>query len=217
LRICPESVAGAPPPAPGDSLGERVEGAFVRQLHVDELIESLRLAGEAWEALAAILRGSTVRKAGRLVLAEYRAVQEASYWALPLAPGFDLWGVDRQLRRADLRQRVFFAQRRAEAQPPRILLVAPDPALAYGEPNEPGMQLLDACHLSLDTNRILYLTCASVWRRLPGSLSLGVTRPANRATWTPPRAANVARTLRGPLCARDSTGHRRRPCRVRLR
>ena len=39
-----------------------------------------------------------------------------------------------------------------------MLLVAPDPALAYGEPNEPGMQLLNACHLSLDTNRILYLT-----------------------------------------------------------
>jgi hypothetical protein len=158
LEDLPEPVAGAPAPAPSDSAVERVEGALVRQLHIDELAESLRLAGEAWEALAAILGGSTVRKAGRLGLAGYRAVQEASYWALPLAPGLDLWGIDRQLRRADFRQRVFFAQRRGEVQPPRILLVAPDPALAYGEPNEPGMQLLDACHLSLDTNRILYLT-----------------------------------------------------------
>ena len=158
LEDLPEPVAGAPVSTPGDSVGERVEGALVRHLHVDELAESLRLAGEAWEALAAILGGSTVRKAGRLGLAGYRAVQEASYWALPLAPGLDLWGVDRQLRTADFRQRVFFAQRRAEVQPPRILLVAPDPALAYGEPNEPGMQILKACHLSLDTNRILYLT-----------------------------------------------------------
>lgn len=158
LEDLPAPAAGAPVSAPGESFGERVEGALVRQLHVDELTESLRLAGEAWAALAAILRGSTVRKAGRLGLAGYRAVQEASYWALPLAPGLDLWGVDRQLRSADFRQRVFFAQRRAEAQPPRVLLVAPDPALAYGEPNEPGMQLLNACHLSLDRDRILYLT-----------------------------------------------------------
>ena len=158
LEDLPEPVADAPGPTPGDSVGERVEGALTRQLHIDELAESLRLAGEAWEALAAILGGSTVRKTGRLVLAGYRAVQEASYWALPLAPGLDLWGVDRQLRSPDFRQRVFFAQRRAEVKPPRILLVAPDPALAYGEPNEPGMQLLNACHLSLETNRLLYLT-----------------------------------------------------------
>jgi len=158
LEDLPDPVPGASAPAPGDSVGERVEGALVRQLHIDELAESLRLAGEAWEALAAILGGSTVRKTGRLVLTGYRAVQEASYWALPLAPGLDLWGVDRQLRSPDFRQRVFFAQRRAEVKPPRILLVAPDPALAYGEPNEPGMQLLNACHLSLETNRLLYLT-----------------------------------------------------------
>ena len=92
------------------------------------------------------------------MLAGYTAVQEASYWALPLAPGLDLWGVDRQLRSADFRQRVFFAQRRAEALPRKILLVAPDPALAYGEPNEPGTKLLDACHLSLSANHIFYLT-----------------------------------------------------------
>lgn len=50
-----------------------------------------------------------------------------------------------------------FAQRGAEARSPRKLLVAPDPALAYGEPNEPGVEILKACHLSLETDRILYL------------------------------------------------------------
>src|SRR5262245_13451748 len=158
LEDQPQPEAGAPVAAPGESFGERVEGALSRQLHVDELAESLRLAGEAWEALTAFMGGSTVRQAGRLMLAGYRAVQEASYWALPLAPELDLWGVDRQLRNADFRQRVFFAQRGAEARPPRILFVAPDPALAYGEPNRPGMELLKACHLSLDTNRLFYLT-----------------------------------------------------------
>jgi hypothetical protein len=66
--------------------------------------------------------------------------------------------VDRQLRNADFRQRVFFAQHRAASQPRGILLVAPDPALAYGEPNEPGTKLLDACGLSLASSPIFYLT-----------------------------------------------------------
>src|SRR5262249_46473487 len=86
------------------------------------------------------------------------AVQEATYWALALAPGLDLWGVDRQLRTADFRQRVFFAQRRAEAEPQKFVFVAPDPALVYGEPNEPGLQLLESSHFSLDSDKLLYLT-----------------------------------------------------------
>jgi hypothetical protein len=146
-------------PAPTeDSFTEYMEGALMRHLHVDEIGESLRLAGEAFESLAALVLRTEVRRAKRLMLSGYTAVQEASYWALPLAPGLDLWGVDRQLRSPDFRQRLFFAQRQAEAQPRKILLVAPDPAIAYGEPNEPGTKLLDACKLSLASNRIFYLT-----------------------------------------------------------
>src|SRR5262249_23626612 len=85
-------------------------------------------------------------------------VQEASYWAFPLAPGLDLWGVDRQLRDADFRQRVFFARRRAETPAHKVVFVAPDPALAYGEPNEPGARLLDATGFALGSSRLLYLT-----------------------------------------------------------
>jgi hypothetical protein len=158
LDHIPEPVIRRPAPPPDDSVQDRVEGTLMRHLHVDEIGESLRLAGEAFESLAALFLRTEVRRAGRLRLAGYTAVQEASYWALPLAPGLDLWGVDRQLRGADFRQRVFFAERRAEALPRKILLVAPDPALAYGEPNEPGTQLLDACRLSLSSNRIFYLT-----------------------------------------------------------
>jgi hypothetical protein len=142
----------------GSSVRERVEGALLRHLHLDEIGESFRLAGEAFESLAAILFHTELRRANRLRLAGYTAVQEASYWALPLAQGLDLWGVDRQLRGPDFRQRVFFAQRRAQAQPRKVLLVAPDPALAYGEPNEPGTKILEACSLSLASNRIFYLT-----------------------------------------------------------
>jgi len=145
------------PASPHSSL-ERVEGYLKRQLHLDELTESMRLAEEAIEALRALLRRSTLKSRNRLVLRGYNSVQEASYWALPLAPGLELWGVDRQLRDADFRQRLFFSQHRAEAQPPRILFVAPDPAFAYGDPNEPGEKLLEACGLSLASDRVFYLT-----------------------------------------------------------
>jgi hypothetical protein len=142
----------------GDSFSERVEGAVQRLLHLDEFDESLHMVEEAAESLAAILLRSTIRRPSRLALAGYTAVQEASYWALALAPGLDLWGVDRQLRATDFRQRVFFAQRRAEAQPHKFVLVAPDPALAYGEHNEPGMKILEACHFSLASDKLLYMT-----------------------------------------------------------
>jgi hypothetical protein len=158
LRDLPAPLAaGETPPASG-SEREPVAGALERHLHLDEIGESLRLAGEAFESLAAILVGSKVKRADRLHLGGYTAVQEASYWALPLAPGLDLWGVDRQLRTADFRQRVFFAERRAEAQPQGILFVAPDPAFAFGETNDPGAKLLEACDLSMEENHLFYLT-----------------------------------------------------------
>lgn len=140
------------------SSAERVEGYLKRQLHLDELTESMRLAEEAIESLRALIRRSTVKSRTRLELKGYDSIQETSYWALPLAPGLDLWGVDRQLRDADFRQRFFFSQRRAEAQPRRILFVVSDPALAYGEPNEPGQKLLEACDLSLAEDRVFFLT-----------------------------------------------------------
>jgi len=136
----------------------RTEGTIQRLLHIDELSESLHLVEEFAESLKAILLRSTVQRTGRLSLAGYTAVQEASYWALALAPGLDLWGVDRQLRTADFRQRVFFTQRRSEDQPHKLIFVAPDPALVYGEPYEPGEKLLDACHFSLDSDKLFYLT-----------------------------------------------------------
>jgi hypothetical protein len=141
-----------------DSRPRRVEGFLGRHLHIDELAESVNLAQEAIESLGAFVRGSQVKRLGRLILAGYRAAQQASYWALPLAPGLDLWGVDRQLRNADFRQRVFFANRQASARPGRILFVAPDPALAFGEPYDPGVKLLEACRLSLDSDKLFYLT-----------------------------------------------------------
>jgi hypothetical protein len=154
----PSEVDEDPPAEAADDLAERVEGIIQRHLHVDEVGESLRLAKETIESLAALLGGSKIRRPTRLAIRGYVPVQDASYWALPLAPGLDLWGVDRQLRDADFRQRVFFARRRAETPAHKVLFVAPDPALAYGEPNEPGARLLDATGFTLRSNRLLYLT-----------------------------------------------------------
>src|SRR5215472_8409525 len=65
-----------------DSRPRRVEGFLERHLHLDELAESVNLAQEAIESLGAFVRGSQVKRLGRLILAGYRAVQEASFWAL---------------------------------------------------------------------------------------------------------------------------------------
>jgi hypothetical protein len=154
----PSHVDDDSPAETTDPLATRAEGVIQRHLHVDEVGESLRLAKETVESIAAILGGSKIRRPTRLAIRGYAPVQEASYWALPLAPGLDLWGVDRQLRDADFRQRVFFARRRAETPNHKVVFVAPDPALAYGEPNEPGGRLLDAAGFTLRANRLLYLT-----------------------------------------------------------
>jgi hypothetical protein len=69
-----------------------------------------------------------------------------------------MWGADRQLRKVDFRQRSFFQDRRAEAPNDTVLFIAPDPAIAYGDRNEPGARALAACNLSFAKDRVFYLT-----------------------------------------------------------
>ncbi len=138
--------------------GDRSRAALVRQLHLDELAGSVDLIRSAFQSLRAIARGSTIHRVARLTLRGYTAVQEASYWALPLAPGLELWGVDRQLRRLDFRQRTFFIERRAERPEDRLVFLAPDPALSFGERNPAGQAMLGACRLTLESDRVLYLS-----------------------------------------------------------
>jgi hypothetical protein len=136
----------------------RALGRIYRQLHLDEIAGSIKLAELALSEAYAVLTGRKVKRISRLWLIGYRAVQEASYWALPLAPGLDLWGVDRQLRNLDFRQRLFFDERLTAAPGNRRILVSPDPAIAMGEPNAPGQQILRACGLSLKCDATCYLT-----------------------------------------------------------
>ena len=91
------------------------------------------------------------------MLRGYVPVQEASYFALPLAPGLDLFGADRQLGRVDFRQRTYFSKWRKQHPDRAVLFVAGDPALAYGVRNDPGWRMLHACRLSLERDRVLFL------------------------------------------------------------
>jgi hypothetical protein len=136
----------------------RKVGAVLRELHVDEVSGVLRIIGSVLRSLKAILQGGGKKRRRRLVLHGYVAAQEASYFSLPLAPGLELWGVDRQLGRMDFRQRSFFQKIRKKAPDARIVFLASDPASAYGEPNAPGQSLLKACRLSLERDQLLYLT-----------------------------------------------------------
>ena len=112
----------------------------------------------AFRSIRAFWRGTSLSRRRRLTLLGYKPVQEASFWALLLTEGLDLWGVDRQLGRLDYRQRGYFRARRAEAGGALgIAFAAPDPALAYGDPWEHGQAMLSACRVSLAHDPVLYL------------------------------------------------------------
>jgi hypothetical protein len=155
---------------------KRRTGIAARQLHLDEVGSVLAILASAWRGVRALVSGSKIGRPRRLALIGYDPVQEASYWALPLAPGLEMWGVDRQLGRLDYRQRQFFAERRRLASGGRILFVAPDPAIAFGEKHDPGARMLSACRLSFEQGRVFYLTgdMHHYERRAPSGTSLHV-------------------------------------------
>jgi hypothetical protein len=154
-ELGPDSIA---PEAPIERTHSRGVGLVVRQLHLDELGGIVRMVSGAIRSLRAFWGGTSLARRRRLTLLGYQPVQEASFWALPIAENLDLWGVDRQLGRLDYRQRGYFRARRAAAgEGVGICFVAPDPALAYGDPWEHGQSMLSACHLSLGGDRVLYL------------------------------------------------------------
>jgi hypothetical protein len=132
-------------------------GFVARQLHLDEVGGLFRLLLNAWQSVRGFYAGSGVRRRKRLVLAGYEPVQDCSYWRLPLAPGLDVWGVDRQLDRLDFRQRAFFRHARREEAGHRLVFVAPDPAIAFGERYDPGARMLSACKLAMEKDKIFYL------------------------------------------------------------
>jgi hypothetical protein len=190
---------------------KRRAGIAARQLHLDEVGGILAMFAGAWRAVRALITGTKIVRPRRLALIGYDPVQEASYWALPLAPGLELWGVDRQLGRLDYRQRQFFAdRRRALAPDTRIVFVAPDPAIAFGEKHEPGARMLSACRLSLESGAVLYLTgdMHHYERRVPSEKSLHVIAGGGGAFL---HGTRISRSPSGPAaCAWPSASASRR-------
>ncbi len=152
-----EAATRAAPVRSGPNRPRRA-GIVARQLHLDEVGGMVAMLASLWGSVRALWSGTKIGRPRRLALIGYEPVQDASYWALRLAPGLELWGVDRQLGRLDFRQRLFFAERRRSAPNGGILFVAPDPAIAFGERNEPGERMLAACRLSLERDHLFYLT-----------------------------------------------------------
>ncbi len=90
-----------------------------------------------------------------LALRGYVAVQDASYFVLPLAPELALFAPDRQLDKLDFRQRTYFDEfRRAHPQCAAVLTQG-DPCFAFGQPNPHGQETREA--LGLATQRALIL------------------------------------------------------------
>jgi len=105
----------------------------------------------AWaEAFA---RGDQVKKPSALALAGYLPVQRASYFRFPLAPGIDLFAVDRQLKRVDTRQQAYFA---IPGAPARVVVV-PDPARAWGEARPHGTATLESLGITMAKSPTLLL------------------------------------------------------------
>ncbi len=100
----------------------------------------------------------TVTKRKALVLAGYVAVQHASYFVLPLTERLHLWGVDRQLRSVDFRQRRFFAAWREQFPEASPFLVMHDPPRAFLRPNPIAEETLRGLPLDLHARRHLVMT-----------------------------------------------------------
>jgi hypothetical protein len=97
--------------------------------------------------MEAFAMGKHIVKRRALPLVGYEPAQRASYFALALAPGLDLWGIDRQLKQINFQQRRFFWDRRSDAPQNSLLLALPDPLYLYLEPSVVGAEMLQALNL----------------------------------------------------------------------
>ncbi len=133
--------------------------------------------------------GGQIDKQKVLVLDGYVPVQQASYWALPLAPGIDCLAADRQLRALDFRQRKFFARFREYRNNPLFVLL-PDPVYAFQEPSITGMGMARALELDLEHSPNFVLSGdIHHYERLTVDASLHVTAGGGGAFTHPARIA----------------------------
>jgi hypothetical protein len=104
------------------------------------------------------VRGGRVEKPKALVLSGYTPVQNASYFALPLAPALNLLAVDRQITTTDSRQSEFLGDYYQARPDAATLAVLPDPVYHFGDPSKTGTQMVESLHLDLASHETFVLT-----------------------------------------------------------
>jgi hypothetical protein len=132
--------------------------------------------------------GGQIQKQKVLVLDGYVPVQQASYFALPLAPGIDMFAVDRQLRHVDFRQRKYFANFRSGRERNRLMVMLPDPVYSFQEESVTGVQMARSLELDLKhTPHIVLAGDIHHYERLTVDASLHVTAGGGGAFLHPAR------------------------------
>lgn len=135
---------------------QRPKGAAKVSPDEDLSVDRLGQIGHFIEWVEAFRVGKLVVKRAALALTGYTPVQSASYWTFRVAPGVDMWGIDRQLRLVDFQQRGYFAEERDPSN--ALVLCLADPVYAFLEPNPSGTQALQALDLSIKDDGLLVLT-----------------------------------------------------------
>jgi hypothetical protein len=104
------------------------------------------------------VRGHKVEKPKVLALSGYITVQNASYFALPLAPGIELLAVDRQLTTTDSRQAEFLRDYYQDRPESAAFVLLPDPVYHFGDPSKTGVPMVESLHLDLEGRESFILT-----------------------------------------------------------
>jgi len=158
---------------------------------VEDEIDPLGQIGHLIEWAEAFRIGDHVHKRPALPLEGYTTVQSASYWALHLAPGLQMWGVDRQLRNVDFRQRAYFADLKHQHEDDGLVVVMPDPPFAYLEPYGIGQRILEALDASHDEGILTLSGDTHHYTRLEVSEGMHVTAGGGGAFLHPTRVARA--------------------------
>jgi hypothetical protein len=136
------------------------------------------------------VRGGKVEKPEVLVLSGYITVQNASYFAFPLAPSIEFLAVDRQLTTTDSRQGEFLRDYYEARPDAATLVVLPDPVYQFGDPSKTGMQMVESLSLDLE-GRDAFVLSGDIhhYERLEQGKVLHVTAGGGGAFLHPARIA----------------------------
>ncbi len=104
------------------------------------------------------VRGGHIEKAKTLNLMGYTPMQSASYFLLPVTEKIHLFGVDRQLKSLDFRQRRFFSSWYMQHPSAVPWVVMPDPPYKFGVGSESGLGMIRGLNLELERDRALVMT-----------------------------------------------------------